>query len=198
MRVLLFLLIGFVTSDLSPAEEQDKTVVDELATTAASVAKSLADIVGEDWIVSVKGRTISVESKFDVFNVIMISRSKAPPSPNASRDVLEKETYAQKYSVQLRFAEPLAHDEFIARRAERQKHADILNFGASGKGTWSEAVKGYTTIEVPRYKSWDCDIYRVTTETPGRQIYPLSVIGKIGALKEILDTQFGRERTGND
>ena len=46
-------------------------------------------------------------------------------------EILKDETKPEKYVVELRYEKSLNKDEFIKRRNERQKYADVLNFGSS-------------------------------------------------------------------
>ena len=194
---LITLLYVFILTPLS-AEETDYPTDEDLAKHASEAAATIKGVIGDDWTLSVKERTITIESKFDIFRVYMISRPNLPPPLDSPTERLRKEAIAEKYVIRLRFERPLDREELIRRREERQKHADVLNFGASSKKTWSAAAEAYGKIQVPRYVLGFYQIYRELSESPGRQVYPLSALKEIGAAKQILDTTFNPMRTGND
>ena len=77
-------------------------------------------------------------------------------------------------------------------RAARIANADVLNFGATSKTDWSEAVAEYSKAQLPRYRGDGCDIYRILSESPGTNILPLGAVREIGAAKELIDTLFLR------
>jgi len=179
------------------AEEGDPFGVD-LAKKAAEAAETIKEVIGDDWTVTVNGQIVTIESKFDVFRIFKMSRPTPVPPLDAPTSELLKEAIPQKYVFRLRFEKPIEREEFIRRRSERQKHADVLNFGAPSRTAWIEAAAEYVKIQVPHYRQGFYDIYSEPFESPSQHVYPLAAISKIGAVKNVLDTLFRPMRTGSD
>ncbi len=148
----------------------------------------IKETLGSDWTATVRGSAIEITSTFEVFHVGIISRIIPPPefSEATPRETLLKETKPQRYIIRLEYGAPLSSKETLQRINERQRFADILNYGAHDKNDWEKAAEGFLKIRVPRYGG----IYRVLPDHPGTQIYPPSAVAKIGAAKELLDVIF--------
>lgn len=148
----------------------------------------ITETLGPDWIAAVKGTSIEITSTFEVFHVGIISRIHPPPEFNdtISREILLKEAKPERYVISLEYGTPLSSEETQQRIKERQRFADILNYGAHGKNDWEKATEGFLKIRAPRYRG----IYRILPDHPGTQIYPPSAVAKIGAAKELLDAIF--------
>ena len=198
MRISLILFISLFCSKALFAEK-DELVTDEyLAEQASMAAEMIKRYIGEDWAVSAKDNVVTIESKFDVYHVAMMSRPTSPPPMDAGPEILKKETRPEKYVIQLRYEKPLSKEELIRRRDERQKHADVLNFGAKSKQEWSDALRAYLDGNVPRYRAAWCQVYRKIPDSLGTQAFPLDSLRKVGAAKELLDSMLGRLRGGHD
>ena len=195
-------LIWIVSLAVTKADEvEDKA---DLIRHVVGYADTLKELLEENWTVEAKKNEIILTSKFDVFYVGLIS-----PSPNdiipefsdkASLDLLKKASDPVKYVIRLRFEEPMSREELDRRRIERQKAADILNFGAKTKTEYSEAIQQYREIKIPTYSlnSLSYDIYQELPVAAGVGIFPPKAVQKIGGAKEILAVVLQKILTAHD
>lgn len=198
MRLIHLLFFGLALASPMKGEETDFPSNAELEKFTDESAKKINEMIGSDWIVSAKGQTVTIESTFDIFSIPVAKISTSRSDADAAVERLQKEAQPQKYIIRLRFKKLLEREEFVRRRSEKQKHADVLTFGADTRTEWSEAAKAYNDIQLPQYREMFYDVYRELPESPVIQIYPLSALEKIGAAKEVLNTIFSPIRTGSD
>lgn len=172
LTILIFCGVTATAADFPPDEDRIR----------------ITETLGPDWIATVRGSSIEITSTFEVFHVGIISRITPSPEFNdsISRAILLKEAKPERYVIRLEYGAPLSSEETQQRIKERQRFADILNYGAHGKNDWGKAAEGFLKIRVPRYRG----IYRILPDHPGTQIYPPSAVAKIGAAKELLDVIF--------
>ena len=197
-RIVLLSSLGLFFTTILSADHFEFVTDEYLAKRATEDAESIKKLIGDDWTVSVEGGIITIESKFDIYHVAIMSRPSSPPPLDAGIERLRKEAFPKKYLIKLRYRKLIDEEEVIRRRNERQKHADVLNFGASGKTEWADAANAYLDIQVPRYRMGYHHIYRELYERPWIKVFPLDALKKVGAAKELLDTKFRRMRTGHD
>jgi hypothetical protein len=197
MRTLILLFVALMNA---VAVADEFPTAGDLAKMAASDAKRMEKLLQEAWTVRVEGNEITLESKFEVFHISMISRSSAPPefSNDTPRTRLMAETKPERYIIRLKYEKRIPKEELERRRNARQKAADILTHGAGSKDEYHEAGDQFAAIRVPRYQSNFCHIYEELPETPYGRFYPPKAVLKVGGAKEILATVLGRIRTGND
>ena len=197
MKTLILLLFGATLAIIKADETTDKA---QLIRDVARDAVTLKELLNENWTVQAKGNEITLTSKFEVFIIGLVSRADLPPefSDNIPRKKLVGEAKPEKYVIHLRYEQQMAREELERKRNERQKAADVLNFGAKSKDDHQAAGNRYSEIEVPRYRSTFYDVYQKTPETPYAGIYPPKSVQKVGGAKEILATVLGKMLTGND
>lgn len=192
LSVFWFVLVGLSSCGILFSDDKRlDSERDVLSGCVLDAEASIRSAISEDWIVSVRGRVILLESKFKVYRIQSMARQYRMPELDSSTAVLEKEAVPEKYIIKLEFEESLSQDEFVRRRMKKRELVDVLNFGTTSSEDWRKAIADASKIRVPRYRLGYCDIYRVLeTEGVGRRIYPLDAISRIGAAKEILDALF--------
>ncbi len=197
MKAVILLLLGATIAIMKADDSVDRT---QLAREVASDADTLRGLLSEDWTVQSTENEITITSKFEVFLIGLVSRSDSAPkfSDDTSRKTLVKETQPEKYVIHLRFEQPMSREEFERRRNERQKAADVLNFGAPTKDEHQAANDRYTEIEVPRYRTVFHDVFQKTPATTYAGIYPPKSLQKVGGAKEVIAAVLYPMRTGND
>ncbi len=165
MKSILLLLLGATLSILNANDSTEKT---QLNQDVALDANTLRELLRENWTVQSNNNEITLTSKFDVFIIGLVSRgSKAPEfSDKTPVKTLEAEAKPEKYVIHLRYEQQLPREELERRRIERQKAADVLNFGAASKEEHQSAGDRYSEIKVPCYRSGSYDVCKMTPETP--------------------------------
>ena len=197
MKTIILLLLGATLAVIKADDSVDKA---QLTQDAARDARTLRELLNENWTVQSKENEITLTSKFEVFIIGLVSRSDLAPvfSDKTPRKTLATETKPEKYVIHLRYEQRMSREEFERRRTERQKAADVLNFGAPTKDEHQAAGDRYAEIKVPRYRGISYDVYQKTPETPYAGIYPPKSVQKVGGAKEIIAAVLGQMRTGND
>ena len=198
MKTIILLLLGATLAIMRADDSVDKA---QLARDAARDADTLRELLNENWMVQSKENEITLTSKFEVFIIGLVSRGGglAPKfSDKIPRKTLVMETKPEKYVIHLCYEQRMSREEFEHRRIERQKAADVLNYGAKSKEEHQSAVDRYAEIKIPRYRSDSFDVYQKTPERPNVGIYPPKSVQKVGGAKEILAAILGQIRTGND
>jgi len=197
MKGIILLLLGTTISILNADDSTGKTQLNE---DVARDANILRNLLQDNWSVQSNDNEIILTSKFDVFIVGLVSRSSKAPefSDKTPLKALEAEAKPEKYVIQLRYEKQMSRDELERRRIERQRAADVLNFGAKSKEEHQSAGDRYLEIKVPCYRSGSYDVFKMTPETPYAGVYPPKAVQKVGGAKEILSTVLQRLRTGSD
>jgi hypothetical protein len=88
--------------------------------------------------------------------------------------------------------------EFDRRRAERQKAADVLNFGSETKEEYGLAEIKYREIKIPTYSPNFYDVFQELPVPATVGVHPPKAVQKIGGAKEILAVVLEKILTAHD
>lgn len=159
-------------------------------------AEQIGKLLKDDWKISVSGDTIKLESKFDVWNVGMISRSTSRPKFDpSSQEKFQKEQKSSKYCIFLEYNEAITPDKLMKLLQMRMDYQFALE-DCADKESFTEILTKLETLKIPRYRFGTYAIMRSEDRGVFSQVYPEDAVKKIGAAKEVVDGIFMIELPG--
>ena len=193
MDTKLKMLIMLLLAATLLSSRGDNSVNDaSLAEDTARIAKTLDEVLGDNWQVKANKKEITLTSKFEVFWILLISRGSPPPefSDKTSRKTLMTETQPSKYVIHLRVEPAMSSEIYMQRSQEKHKLMKMMSANPPIKDMTAERYEAmmeqFDKIELPRYRYPFCDIYEQLPDWRGSRIYPPKALQKIGGAKEIL------------